>query len=154
MADNERNLPAEMWAQSFRTWMEGWSVAMTGGAAGGAGQADPIALWRRSVDQWLGAWGTFFEQTLYTPEAAQAGGRALDNMLNIEKPLRERTAAAMQFWLEFINMPSRSDLIRVAVALNDANDRLDELQEQVETLNDQVADLSDVGTAGRQGGAA
>ena len=62
----------------------------------------------------------------------------LDSVLNVEKPLRDQTATLMQFWLEFINMPSRQDVVRLATQLNDANARLDDLQELVESLQDQL----------------
>jgi hypothetical protein len=78
---------------------------------------------------------------LQTPEAAAISGRMLDAWLNIEKPLREQTAEAMEFWLGFFNLPSRSGLIDVAVQVNEANARLDELHDLVEALSDEVAEL-------------
>lgn len=136
--------PAQLWTQAMQTWTEAWTAAAPAGKAavnGNAAPADPFALWRRASDQWLAGWTALLEGTFQTPEAAAASGRLLDNLLNIEKPLRERTAAAMEFWLEFFNLPSRGDLIRVATQLNDANARLDELQEQVENLSDEVTEL-------------
>lgn len=134
--------PAEIWARALQTWTEAWT-ALAGSAAGGAPAADPFQIWRRSMDQWMEGWAAFFDQTLTTPEAAAAGGRTLDAMLNVEKPLRERTAATMQYWLEIMNMPTRRDLVRVLAQLNDANARLDDLQVQIETLSDQIAALTD-----------
>jgi hypothetical protein len=140
MTTSSSSTYADLWKQAFQTWIEGWT-AVTGGTRPGAegASADPFPLWRRAVDQWLGGWTAYLEGTLQTPAAAAAGGRVLDAMLNVEKPLRERTAAAMEYWLEFFNLPSRGDLIRVAAQINDANARLDELQDQVETLTDRVA---------------
>jgi hypothetical protein len=128
----------------MQTWTDAWTATAPAGKAqanGAAAPADPFALWRRASDQWLAGWTAFLEGTFQTPEAAAASGRLLDNMLNIEKPLRERTAATMEFWLEFFNLPSRGDLIRVATQVNDANARLDELQEQVENLSDEVTEI-------------
>jgi len=133
--------PATMWTQALQTWSEGWAALAGQSRADGGAPADPFQLWRRSFDQWLGGWSAFLEGTLQTPQAAAASGRMLDTILNVEKPLREQTAAAMEYWLEFFNLPSRNDMIRVASQLNDANARLDELQDQVETLSDQVTAL-------------
>jgi hypothetical protein len=127
-------LPAELWAQAFQTWIDGWRALAVPSAA-----ADPFQLWRRSYDQWLAAWSVVLEGMLQTPEAAAASGRMLDAILNIEKPVRERTASTMQYWLDFFNLPSNNGLQRLAVQVNDANARLDDLQEQLEDLADQVA---------------
>ncbi len=146
--------PATLWAQAFRTWAESWQAAAGQAASAfplpvplpftppAADGADAAKLANRAFDEWLSGWGAFFEETLHSPEVIAAGGRTLDAQLNIEKPLREQTAARMQFWLEFMNMPSRRDLIRALAQLNDANSRLDVLHEQVEQLSDQVAELT------------
>jgi hypothetical protein len=116
---------------------------MSGVSANKEGQpAELIQLWRRSFDQWLEGWSALFEQTLTTPETAAAGGRALDSILNVEKPLRENTAEQMDKWLEFFNMPSRRDVLRLAAQVNDANARLDDLQVLIEDLSDQIAELT------------
>lgn len=134
--------PAQLWAQAFQTWASAWSALAGQPTAGESTPADPVQLWNQALDRWIEGWSAFFEETLHTPEAAAAGGRMLDALLNLEKPLRERTAATMQYWLEFLNMPTRQDLIRVLAQLNDVNARLDELLERVEELSDRVAALS------------
>lgn len=130
--------PAELFTRAITTWAEGWAALSGASRTAGQQPPDPFQLWRRSLDQWLEGWTAYLEGLLQRPEAISASGRMLDSILNVEKPLRERTAAAMQFWLEFINMPSRKDLIRLAGNLNDANARLDELQDQIEALTDQI----------------
>jgi|DewCreStandDraft_5_1066085.scaffolds.fasta_scaffold00328_61 hypothetical protein len=135
--------PAQLWAQAFQTWASAWSaLAGQPTSAGEGAPTDPIQLWNQALDRWIEGWSAFFEDMLHTPEAAAAGGRMLDALLNVEKPLRERTAATMQYWLEFLNMPTRQDLIRVLSQLNDVNARLDELLERVEELSDRVTALS------------
>ena len=138
--------PAALWAQAFKSWTDAWS-ALAGGAPGAA-PADPFQLWRRSADQWLEAWTALMEQTFQNPQTVALSGRTLDSLLNVEKPLRERTTNAMAYWLEFWNMPSRTDLLRLAAQVNDANARLDELQVQLEDLSDRVEALN----AGADGG--
>lgn len=139
MTTNTSTEPGALWARAITTWMEGWSAAAGLSPAANSATTDSVRLWQRSVDEWLGAWAVFLEDLFQTPETVAASGRFLDATLNIEKPLRERTAAAMQFWLEFLNMPTRNDLIRLARQVNDANARLDDLQEQIETLQDKLA---------------
>lgn len=142
MTTNNPPNPFDLWAKAARTWTESWAGLAGAAPQPGAAPADPFQAWQRGVDQWLAALSSTLEQTFSTPEAAAASGRLLDAWLNIEKPARERTAQAMQAWLEFYNMPTRHDVIRLAGQLNDANARLDELQEQIEALSDQIAALT------------
>lgn len=153
--------PMEAWARAFRSWSESMGAALPalpGVPAADGAAADPFTLWQKTYDQWVSGLTEAMEQNLSKPETAAAGGQMLDAMLNVEKPLREQTAATMQLWLEFMNMPSRRDLLRALVALNDANQRIDELQTQVEDLHDKIDQLlaRDSGTpvrAGAKGGA-
>ena len=142
MPDDTMSRSAALWAQSFQTWTEAWAALAAPNRGDDQPAADPFGLWRQSFDQWLAGWTAQTEQTLQTPEAAVAGGRLLDQILNIERPLRERATTTMQFWLEFCNMPTRADLLRLATNINDANARLDELQVQVEAIADQITELA------------
>lgn len=152
--------PMEAWARAFRSWSETMGAALPAGAAAGNGAgADPFTLWQKTYDQWVSGLTEVMEGHLSTPETAAAGGQLLDAVLNVEKPLREQTAGTMQSWLEFMNMPSRRDLLRALVALNEANQRIDELQVQIEGLHDKIdrllAQAGDApARAGAKGGAA
>ncbi|MGI8552018.1 MAG: hypothetical protein ACR2PL_14715 [Dehalococcoidia bacterium] len=150
MATNTTPGPSDLWAQALTTWTQGWQAAVGYRTNAGAPSSDPFQLWRRSMDQWLSGWTAFLEGILQTPEAITLSGRMLDSILNVEKPLRERTTSRMQYWLEFLNLPSNNGLLRIAVQLNDANARLDELQEQVETLTDKLEDLGDTSDVKRR----
>ena len=135
--------PADLWMQAGQTWMDGWAALVGQPATSDGPPADPIRLWQRSFDQWLEGWSALFEQTLSRPETAEASGRLLDALLNIQKPLREQTATTMQYWLEFWNMPTRREQIRTAKQLNDVTDRLDDVQEQLWDLADRLTDRTD-----------
>src|SRR5438552_3274108 len=132
-----------LWTQAFETWLEAWQSIWLPRRTGDGGPSDPFQLWRRTFDLWLGGWSAGLEQALASPATASVSGRMLDSVLNVEKPLRDQTATLMQFWLEFINMPSRQDVVRLATQLNDANARLDDLQELVESSEDAGFTLED-----------
>src|SRR3712207_8676605 len=125
MPANATPQPSDLWTQAFKTWTDAWTALAGQPRSDDGTRTDPFALWQRSFDQWLSGWSALFEQTLSTPETAAAGGRMLDQILNIERPVRERTASTMQYWLQFLNMPSRNDLLRLSANLNDPNSRLD-----------------------------
>lgn len=151
--------PIEAWSRAFRSWSESMGAALPAMPAANGAAADPFTLWQKTYDQWVSGMTEAMEKNLGTPETAAAGGQMLDAMLNVEKPLREQTAATMQVWLEFMNMPSRRDLLRALIALNEANQRIDELQVQIEDLHDKIDRLlaRESGTPARaaaKGGAA
>ncbi len=145
MAEEGPPLPFSLWTQAYRTWLDAWAAGMgVGGAAetpAGSAQADPVQLTRRAFDSWLNGWNLAFEQLLNAPETLTASGRTLDALLNVQLPLREQTTAMMALWLQTLNLPSRDELLRVAVQINEANARLDELRDLVEDLSDHVAAL-------------
>lgn len=142
MAADRPSTPTALWAQAYRTWTDAW-LATAGRAVPAAGPTtDPNDLWKRFFNQWLDGWNVLLEQTLTSPETVALGGKMLDASLNIEKPVRERTAAFMEYWLDFYNLPSRTDLVNLARQVNEANARLDQLQVEVENLSDQVTALT------------
>lgn len=136
---------ATVWSESLTAWNETWPPVFQKLLAPLEPGVDPFARVRQTTDQILGGWTTYLERVLHTPTATRLGGKLLDEQLNVEKPLREQTTAAMQKWLEFINMPSRQDLVRLASQLNDANARLDTLTELVETLQDRLDEQAEQG---------
>lgn len=138
MAEQQTANELPPWLQGMRSWAQIWANAFPQQPGGSGVPFDPVQFMRTSADQLLAAWTSYLENTLQTPEAAAASGRYLYALLNVEKPLRENTSASMQFWLDFFNMPSRNDLIRVATQINEVNARLDLLSEMVEQLQDRL----------------
>jgi len=135
--------PAQLWAQAFQTWASAWSaLAGQPTSAGEGAPTDPIQLWNQALDRWIEGWSAFFEDMLHTPEAAAAGGRMLDALLNVEKPRRGRTAATMQYWLEYLNKSTRPDPVRELCQRHAMTAVVDELLERVEELSDRVTALS------------
>jgi hypothetical protein len=128
-----------IWQESWDDWMRAWT-----GLAQPLVQTEPPPptpgeAWKRSMDRWLNAWSTFLEDVTTRPSFATAAGQTLNRVLDVQKPLREQTEATMQRWLEWFNMPSRSDLIRLARQVNEVNARLDDLGDRVEEIEDRLA---------------
>jgi len=129
---------ASAWQQSWEDWARAWTALAQPVPEGEKPPPTPTEAWKRSMDRWLSAWSNFLEESMSTPGFASASGQALNRMLDVQKPMRDRTEVTMQRWLEAANMPSRSDMIRLARQLNDITARLDELGEQVEDIQDAI----------------
>jgi hypothetical protein len=127
---------AAVWKDSFEEWARAWAGYTQPAAEGEKPPPTPSEAWKRSMDRWLGAWSAFLEETMNTPNFAAASGQTLNRMLDVQKPIRDQTEETMQRWLEAINVPSRSDFVRLARQLNDVNARLDAITDQLEEIQD------------------
>jgi hypothetical protein len=134
---------ARAWRESWEEWANAWAGMVQPTTEGEKPPPTPAEAWKRSMDRWLNAWSGYLEEMSTTPAFAAASGQTLNRVLDMQKPLRDQTEAAMQRWLEAINMPSRADIVRLARQLNEVNARLDELGDRVEELQDAVAALGD-----------
>jgi hypothetical protein len=129
---------AEAWRESWEEWARAWTGLVQPAAEGEKPPPTPAEAWKRSMDRWLGAWSAFLEDMSTTPAFAAASGQTLNRVLDVQKPLRDQTEATMQRWLEAINMPSRSDFVRLARQINEVNARLDEIGDRVEDIQDAI----------------
>lgn len=132
---------AQAWQQSMEEWTRAWTGLVQPAQEGEKPPPTPTEVWKRSSDRWLTAWSSFLEETMSRPDFAASAGQTLNRMLDVQKPMRDQSEATMQRWLEAMNMPSRSDLLRLARQLNEVNARLDELGDRVEEIQDALADL-------------
>ncbi|MGE0541471.1 MAG: poly(R)-hydroxyalkanoic acid synthase subunit PhaE [Dehalococcoidia bacterium] len=127
---------ATAWRDSFEEWARAWAGYTQPAAEGEKPPPTPSEAWKRSMDRWLGAWATFLEESMNSPNFAATSGQTLNRMLDVQKPIRDQTEETMQRWLEAINVPSRSDFVRLARQLNDVNARLDAIADQIEGIQD------------------
>jgi len=134
---------ASAWRDSWEEWARAWAGLVQPAAEGEKPPPTPAEAWKRSMDRWLGAWSTFLEDMSTTPAFAAASGRALNTMLDVQKPLRDTTEATMQRWLEAINMPTRADIVRLARQLNEVTARLDEMGDRMDELQDSLTELGE-----------
>ena len=131
---------AEVMRQSWEEWARAWTGLVQPPAEGEKPPPTPSEAWKRSMDRWLGAWSAYLEDMSTTPQFAAASGQALNRMLDVQKPLRDQTEVSMQRWLEAVNMPSRTDFVRLARQINEVNARLDALDDRLDEIQDALTD--------------
>ncbi len=134
---------AEAWRQSWEEWSRAWASLAQPEVEGEKPPPSPAEVWKKSMDRWLTAWSGFLEDAGARPEFAASSGQALNRMLDVQKPLRDQTEAAMQRWLDALNMPSRADIVRLARQVNEVNARLDELGDRIEEIHEMLAEQRD-----------
>ena len=108
---------------------------------------DPFALWRQSYEQAEQAWTKALQQTTGSDAFGESLGRSLDSYLGFQKMLREN----MQVYLESMNVPTRNDIARLGELIVNLENKIDELDDRIDTLVTNVASLRRERAAGPSG---
>lgn len=95
---------------------------------------DPFAAWRTMRDQTMELWSKAMIEAVNTEAFAQSIGSQLDNYLTVSAPFRQGMETAMTQVLEQLNMPSRTDVTRLAERLTNIEMRLDDLDAKLDGL--------------------
>lgn len=95
---------------------------------------DPFAAWRTMRDQTMESWSKAMIEAVNTDAFAQSIGSQLDNYLTVSAPFRKGMETTMTQVLEQLNMPSRSDVTRLAERLTNIEMRLDDLDAKLDYL--------------------
>src|SRR3954466_1708612 len=93
---------------------------------------DPTGMMKAMRDSSLDAWSKMMIELVNTEAYARATGSALDAWLTTSAPFRKALEASMSQALANCNMPSRSDVVRLAERLTNIEMRLDDLEARLE----------------------
>ena len=110
---------------------------------------DLFAVWRQTYEQAEQAWTRALQETTGSDAFAESLGRSLDSYLGFQKMLREN----MQVYLESMNVPTRNDIARLGELIVNLENKIDDLDDRVDTLLTDVAALRRQGAARPSGGA-
>lgn len=111
----------------------------------GAGAApDPFAAWKALYQTGEETWTTMLEQMMGNQAFVQAMGQYLENSLKAQEVARK----AVETNLSTMNLPTKSDLTRLASQIVALDAKLDDLAEAVEQLADDVKSLKARGPEG------
>lgn len=92
------------------------------------GQADIVALWR----QWLTESERQFNTLSQDAMNSETFARSVGGFMESYAALQRVTAEAMQRYLTFVNMPSRSDVVALAETLRSIEARLARIEETLQ----------------------
>ena len=93
---------------------------------------DPTGVFKNLRDAGMDAWSKTMIDLVNTEAYAKATGAMLDAYLTTSAPFRKALEASMSQALANCNMPSRSDVVRLAERLTNIEMRLDDLDARLE----------------------
>lgn len=111
---------------------------------------DPFGAFKGMRDTYMDTWSKLMIDTVSSEAYAQAMGQWLDSYLTMSAPLRKTMETSTTRVLEQLNMPTRSDVTRLAERLTNVEMRLDDLDAKLDAIFKAVQQPSSQSSAGRQ----
>ena len=108
---------------------------------------DPFEVWRELYDANERAWTSALEEAMSRPEYDVASGKMLETMLAAQKSIRNN----MRTYLETMNIPTREDIARLGELVIGLEEKIDQLTDRFDAIEDAVRAPGPVGPAGQTG---
>ena len=96
---------------------------------------DPTGMFKSMRDSSMDAWSKMMIQVVSSDAYAQASGTMLDAWLTNSAPFRNAIETTMTQALTQLNMPTRSDVTRIADRLTNIEMRLDDMEAKLEEMS-------------------
>ncbi|HEX2172498.1 MAG TPA: hypothetical protein VHL09_08630 [Dehalococcoidia bacterium] len=100
--------------------------------SGGSAMPDPLALWKQMIESQDQQWSKALHDMMQTDAFAASMGSYLDNLVNVQGTITK----TLDQYYRTLNLPSRSDVTRLATEVA-------ELREAVLRLGDRVEELAE-----------
>jgi hypothetical protein len=108
---------------------------------------DPFEVWRDMFDASERAWTGALEEAMSGPEYDEASGKLLETMLAAQKSVRNN----MRTYLETMNVPTREDIARLGELVIGLEEKIDQLTDRFDAIEQAVRAPGPVGPAGQMG---
>ncbi len=95
---------------------------------------DPTGMLKNMRDTSMDAWSKMMIELVHTEAYAQATGAMLDAWLTSSVPFRKALEAHLAQSLANMNMPSRTDVIRLSERLTNMEIRLDDMEAKLDEI--------------------
>src|SRR4026209_2120628 len=122
--------PQAFWRPFMGQGMAAWSKGVTQGQA----PPDLMAQWKQFLDQWIAAWSKVLEQAMGTEAFAKAMGKQMESFLNTSGPVKKAAEQQIDAGLAGLGLPSRSQVIGVAAQIVQLEDKVDGLEDRLDTV--------------------
>lgn len=93
---------------------------------------DPFAPWKQAQETGMKSWAKMMSEAVASEDFAQTMGQYLDGYLQASAPMRHQIEAAMEKYLQQMNMPSRNEVASLGERLTHLEMRLDDLEAKVD----------------------
>lgn len=107
------------------------------------GATDPFAAWREMLDKQTEAWTKLLSETMGTEAFAAALGRQMEAYLSTQGQLQKRFLEVMEQYLKSLNLPSRTDLSRLAAQVGAVEAKVDELDARSDVIEELLRTVQD-----------
>lgn len=107
---------------------------------------DPFDFWRQVYEANELAWTKAMKDVMTTQSYAESQGKMLETFLAFQKIMRDGMTAQ----LNSLNIPTRDDVSRLGELLVGLEEKVDQLQEQLASLDERLARQTHVGGPGGQ----
>ena len=108
---------------------------------------DPFEVWREMYDANERAWSTALEEAMNSTEFRESSGKLLETMLAAQKSVRNN----MRTYLETMNVPTREDIARLGELVIGLEEKIDQLTDRFDAIEDVVRTPGPAGPAGLPG---
>jgi Collagen triple helix repeat (20 copies)/Poly(R)-hydroxyalkanoic acid synthase subunit (PHA_synth_III_E) len=108
---------------------------------------DPFEVWRELYDANERAWTSALEEAMSSPGYDEASGKLLETMLAAQKSIRNN----MRTYLETMNVPTREDIARLGELVIGLEEKIDQLTDRFDAIEETVRRPGPVGPAGPAG---
>lgn len=150
--------PEEFWKNWFETTTSSWRKAAESGAdpfglttrwlevmeearekmfAGGNMAADPFSFYKQWYDATSETWSKVVGDIISTQEFSHASSQYLDNYLSFIKTSRR----VYEEYFKNLQLPTRSDIARVAGLVVSLEDKVDQVEDAVEDFEDHIGQM-------------
>jgi len=103
---------------------------------------DPFSQWRQSLEQMTETLSASLAQTMASEEFAAVMGRALDQYLNVVGPARKNLQAASEEILRTFNLPSRTQVTRLASSVVGVDQRVETIDDRLEAMQETLEGIA------------
>jgi hypothetical protein len=130
--------PQAFWRPFMDQGMAAWGKVMTQGTT----SPDLMAQWKQFLEQWIAAWAKVLEQAMSTETFAQAMGKQLESFLGVAGPAKKAAEQQIESALSALGVPSRGQVVGLASQLIQLEDKVEGLEDRLDTILKQLGELS------------
>jgi hypothetical protein len=138
--------PMTFWRPIMEQWSQAWGRALAGTPL----PPDIMTQWKQFLDQSIDAWSRALGQAMNTEAFAQLLGRYLDQWLVAYGPVKKAGEQAIDAALQTLNVASRTQLTAVAHQLVELDERVDHVEDGVQTVLRRLDELARALGGGRE----
>lgn len=103
--------------------------------------SDPFQAWRKLLESQMESWSKSMAESMGSEAFAAALGRQMETFLSTHGQLQRRLFDVMEQYLKGLNLPSRTDVSRLAAQVGAVEAKVDDVDARTEEMLDLLREL-------------